>query len=239
MSVREKIVDLVLEKYVKEHSVLSFGTSHLAEEFAKKLALKIEQEEIKVKVVPTSTHIASILSEFEIASASLNDEEIDVAIEFADSVDHYFNFIKSDSVSLVRDKMIAQSAEELIVVAKENSFVRKLSGEIPVEVAVFGWKRTMHQLDKFGSARLRLHGKKPFKTETGHFVIDLLVDEIFSLDELHASTLLIPGVIETGLFIGYADRVILHNGRIQVKSRMDYSKQNNIEGKKLESSFTI
>ena len=41
----------------------------------------------------------------------------------------------------------------------------------------------------------------------------------------------IPGVLETGLFIGYADRVLLHNGKLDMLSRLDYSKQNKFSEK--------
>ena len=70
-----------------------------------------------------------------------------------------------------------------------------------------------------------------FKTETGHYVIDVNVDEIYSLEDLEFQAKDIPGVLETGLFIGYADRVLLHNGRLDMLSRLDYSKQNKLSSK--------
>ena len=42
-----------------------------------------------------------------------------------------------------------------------------------------------------------------------------------SLDDLEYQTKEIPGVLETGLFIGYADRIVLMDGKkITVKSRI-------------------
>ncbi len=240
MSLQEEIVDAIIQRYVSnEKTVLSFGTGELSEKFIKKIAFRVETEGLEIKIVPTSAHIAGILSEFNIPTTTLNESEIDLAIEFVDLADRHFNFIKRDSLSLVRDKMIAQSAEELIVVTKEKNYVKRLEGIIPFEITSFGWKRTLTQLEKFGDAFLRMHGATPFKTETNNYIIDVYIDEIFSLEEVEAQAKNAPGVIETGLFIGYADRILLHNGKIQVKSRMDFSRQNTIEKPELKSPFTI
>ena len=240
MSLREEIVDAILQRYLNSgKTVLSFGTGELSEKFIKKIAFKVENEGLDIKVIPTSAHIAGILSELNIPTTTLNESEIDLAIEFVDLVDRHFNFIKRDSLSLVRDKMIAQSAEELIVIAGEKDYVKKLDGIVPFEITSFGWKRTLTQLEKFGEATLRMQGAAPFRTETNNYMTDVFIDEIFSLDEIETQTKNVPGVIETGLFIGYADRILLHNGKIQVKSRMDYSRQNTIETPELRSPFTI
>ena len=231
-------MDLLVEKYIKPDSILAFGTSEDAETFLKKIALKLEDEEHRlqnVKVVPTSGHIGSILSSMEIPIADINEREIDVAIEFVDLVDRHFNYIKRDSLSLVRDKMIAQSAEEMIVIAKESDFVKRLSGKIPFEIAIFGWKRSLVQLSALGDAKLRKKGQNPFKTETSHYLVDVDVDEIYSLEDLEFQSKNIPGVLEAGIFVGYADRVILHGkSGLQVKSRMDYSKQDSVDEEESE-----
>jgi len=228
----EEIIDALVEKYIKPDSILSFGTSEEAEVFLKKVALKLHDPEHdleEVRVVPTSARIAEILSGMQVPIADINEKEIDVAVEFVDAVDTQFNFIKTDSTSIVRDKMIAQSAAEMIAIADEKDFVQMLSGKIPFEISVFGWKRTLVRLDALGEASLRMQGNSPYRTETSHYVVDVKVDEIYSLEELDYQAKNIPGVLETGLFIGYADRIILHgkNG-LRVKSRMDYSKQDTI-----------
>ncbi|MBN2066986.1 MAG: ribose 5-phosphate isomerase A [Candidatus Diapherotrites archaeon] len=228
MALKEETVEALIAKYISNNMVLAFGTGSHTEKFLKKLAFKIEDENLEISVVPTSKDIAGILSALEIQTASLNEREIDLAIEFADIVDPGFNYIKRDSSSFVRDKMVAQSAAELIVVTDQENYVKRLHGCIPFEICVFGWKRTLMQLEKLGEAKLRERKGRPFKTETNHYVVDVQVDEIYSLDELEFQAKDVPGVLETGLFIGYADRVLLHNGRLEMKSRLDYSKQNRL-----------
>jgi len=228
MALKEETLENLVSRYVSNNMVLSFGTSAESTRLAKKLALRAEEDNLDVSVVPTSNKIAEILEDLGIKTASVNEKEIDLAIEFADLVDRGFNYIKEESSSFVRDKMIAQSAAELIVVVEREKYGKTLSGWIPFEVCVFGWKRTLLQLEKLGKARLREKNNKPFKTETSHYVVDVKVDEIYSPEDLEFQAKDIPGVLETGLFLGYADRILLHNGSLQMLSRMDYSKQDSI-----------
>ena len=225
MALSENLVELLVDKYIKKGNVLSFGTSEMAEIFLKKVALKAEDEKLSFSVVPTSAKMAGMLTELGLEVVSLNDVEIDVAVEFVDQADNFFNFIKRDSHSLVRDKMIAQSAAELIIIAERKNLVARLHGKIPFEIAIFGWKRTVAQLEKLGRANIVLRDGKPAKTESNNYLAEVLVDRIYSLEDLEFQAKEIPGVLETGLFIGYADRMLLHNGHIEVKSRLDYTKQ--------------
>lgn len=215
------LIDELLKKYVKEKQVIAFGSSEHGERFAKKLALKMEAEGFKVKVVPTSARIAEICHEMYIPTTTLNDDEVDIAIEFVDLVNEDFDFIKRDSHSLVRDKMIAQSAAELIIVTEKKNYMKRWFGKIPFEVTQFGWKHSLIELEKFGKANLRKKLMQPYTTESGNYIIDVEIDEIFDLDELEIATKRIPGVLESGLFIGYADRVLLQDEKkIEMKSRI-------------------
>ncbi len=223
----EQVIERFILKYIDNGDVVSVGTSKAGEVFLKKLALALELEHIpldSIEFIPTSTSLAVIARQLGIPIVSINDREIDFAVEFVDQVDHQFNFVKRNSYSLVRDKMIAQSAHTLMVVAEEKNFVKKIRGKIPFEIAFFGWKRTVHQLEAFGHARLRADGEKKFKTETGHYIVDVECDQIFSLEDLEFKAKEIPGVLETGVFLGYADKVVLHDGTVRVLDRTDYSK---------------
>ena len=225
MKLNDELVEAIVDKYIKDKDVISFGTSKASEQLIKRIAIKIEEKNEKVCVVPSSLRMASIASELGLEIVTLDEKEVDVAIEFADYVDEQFNFVKMDASSLIKDKMIGQSAAELIVICEHDKFEKRLK-VIPFEVASFGWKRTEIQLGALGKAKLRKHNSKVFRTETGNYFIDVELDDIYSLDDIDYATKEIPGVIETGLFIGYADRILLHNGKeITVKSRLDYSKQ--------------
>jgi len=221
----DKHIEDFIVRYIKDGDVVSIGSSELGKKFIKKLALALEEEHIpidNVSFVPTSMQNAAIASSLGLPIADINDVEVDVAIEFVDQVDDNYNFVKRNSSSFVRDKMIAQSAGILIAITDEKNFVNKLKGTIPFEVATFGWKRTLNQLDTLGDAKRRMIGELPFKTETGHYVIDVKIDKIFSYDDLEFETKNIPGVLETGMFVGFADKIITHGKKIQLLSRTEF-----------------
>src|SRR3989344_6003351 len=178
----ETHIEGFIVRYIKDGDVVSVGSSDLGEKFLKSLALALHKEHIPInhiEFIPTSMRNATVASSMGIPIADINEKEIDVAIEFVDQVDQNYNFIKRNSLSLVRDKMIAQSAANLIVVTDEKNFVDRLRGTVPFEVSPFGWQRTQNQLDTYGRALRRGTNRIPFKTETGKYLIDVVFDSIF------------------------------------------------------------
>jgi len=221
MALDERVVEAIVERYLEKGMVLAVGTGHMNEVFLRQIALKAHEKGFDISIVPTSVKLAEIAASLKLKIASINDAEVDLAIEFADLVDADFNFISIDTTSLVRDKMVGQSAAEMIVIAEEKNYVKQLGGVIPFEVATFGAKHSLIRLDQFGKAKFRenANGDK-YLTETGHYIIDVEVDDVFDLDDLQFQTKEVPGVLESGLFIDYADRVLLHNGKIHLMSRI-------------------
>ena len=214
----------LLFKYVKRKQVVAVSNSAVGEQFCKKLALHAEQHNLQLSFIPTSFSMGKLLHSLHAAIASLNDKEIDLAFDFVDSVDEGFHFIKLHSTSLVRDKMIAVSAAELIVVAREESYGR-LSNVIPMEVVDFGVTKTLAQLENLGYPSLRVKENRPFKTETGNVLVDVVVDRVHALEDIETEAKDIPGVIETGLFLDYADRIVLQGERnLEVKSRLQHER---------------
>ncbi|MCX6800838.1 MAG: ribose-5-phosphate isomerase A [Candidatus Diapherotrites archaeon] len=213
-------VEVLLEKYIKNNSVVSFGTGQLNELFLKKLAIYAEKNNLKIKFVPTSHRLTELCSKLKIETVSLDDNDIDVAFDFVNMVDEDFNYISNETTSLIRDKMIAQNAGEMIVVCEDKNFVKKLCGKICLEVNPFAINKTLLQIMNLGEPKLRVNGEKPALSETGNYFVDIELDDIYSLDDLEFQAKNIPCVLETSVFIGYADRVVLHGDKVVVKSRM-------------------
>ena len=163
--------------------------------------------------MPSSTEAAETLADNEIEITSIDVEEIDLAIEFVSQLDKYLNFLKHESNSLVRDRMVIESAETVIVLAADKDYVDKLDKSIPLEVVPFGYHRTLIQLEQYGEAFMRKKNGKFYKTETGNYLIDLKPDPVFSYEDIDDLRKL-PGVIEVGLFRGLADEVLLYNGKL-------------------------
>ncbi len=221
MPLDERVVNAIVKRYIKKDTILSLGTGEMNEAFLRQIALHAMQKGLEIKFVPTSVKLAEIASSLKLKIASINDQEIDLAIEFADLVDKDFNFVSRQTHSLVRDKMVGQSAAEMLVIAEEKNYAEQIYGMIPYEVAVFGARHSLIRLDQFGKAsfRKKANGEK-FMTETGHYIIDVEFDRVFDIQDLEYETKEVPGVLESGLFIDYADRVLLHNGKIHLMSRI-------------------
>ncbi len=213
-------VEALLEKYIKPNTVVSLGTGPTNESFLKKLALYSLNNNLKLQAVPTSHTMALLCSQLKIPTVSLEDVEIDLAFDFVDQVDEDFNYISNETTSLIRDKMIAQDAAEMVVVCEEKDFVPRLNAPMCVEISTFSPKKTIAQLMNLGDPILRLSKGKPVMSETGHYFVDLKFDEIYELEDIDYQAKRIPGVLETSLFLGYADRVVLHGSTLIVKSRM-------------------
>jgi len=211
----------LLEKYVKDDTNISFGTGPLNQIFLKKLSLYITQNNLNIKVVPTSHTLGDLCAQLKIKTASLDDIEVDLAFDFVDQCDEDFNYISNETTSLVRDKMIAQEAAEFVIVCPEENFVNQLTYDISLEVCPFAINKTLLQVMSLGEPthKLKANGQ-PYLSETGNHFINVLIDEVYTVEDIEYMTKRIPGVLETSLFVGYADRVILSGSTLTVKSRM-------------------
>lgn len=200
-----KIVEK-FETFIKEGAIVAVGTSEQDTAFVDELVKLLVAKNKKVIFVATTSRQAAQLYNLGQQIISLSEREIDVAIEFSIQVDAYNNFIKRDTRSFIRDKMIAQSALNLVVVSRYQDVVEVIDKDVYVEISTFAWERTILNLQSFGFARVVKDTDDNFvKTETGHYLARITLDKNISLDDFEFSVKNIPGVLETGVFMGLAD----------------------------------
>src|SRR6266540_3642725 len=138
-------------------------------------------------------------------------EAIDLAIDGADEVDPKRNMIKGGGGAHFREKVVARSAAQVVIVVDESKLVPALGAKvpIPVEVHPFGWKQTKVVLEGLWcTATLRTVGDMPFLTDNGNYVLDCKFGPIAKPDKLEREINNVPGVLENGLFVGLADLVL-------------------------------
>lgn len=211
-----KIVEK-FETFVKEGAIVAIGTSENDAAFVDELVKILLSKNKKVVFVATTAKQATQLYNLGQQIVSLSEREIDVAVEFSNQVDTYNNFIKKDTRSFIRDKMIAQSALNLVVVSKYQDVVEIIDKDVYVEISSFAWERTILNLQSFGFARVVKDTDDNFiKTETGHFLARITLDRNISLDDFEYSVKNIPGVLETGVFIGLADIFFIIDAHDQI-----------------------
>ena len=137
---------------------------------------------------------------------------IDVTIDGADQVDPQLNLIKGGGGALLKEKVVAAAARQLIIVVDHTKCVPVLGKTfpLPVEVVPFGWGSTARQIEALGyKATLRRQDGHIFKTEAGHYILDMQIERIDNPADLDVQLNAVPGVVETGLFVGRTDILIV------------------------------
>jgi ribose 5-phosphate isomerase A len=200
-------------EFVKDGMVVGLGTGSTAKHLVIALGEKVLAG-MKLYGVPTSHETAELAKRYGI---SLIDTEntwtIDVAIDGADQVDPQFNLIKGGGGALLKEKIVAASAKQFIVLVDHTKRVPVLGHPfpLPIEVVPFGWGSTARAIAAItnGKVVLRERNGQAFQTEAGHFIVDVHVAQIDQPRDLEAQLNKIPGIVETGLFVGRTDLLIV------------------------------
>ena len=136
---------------------------------------------------------------------------IDVNVDGADEVSAGLDLIKGGGAAHAREKIVNYAAARNVIIVDSSKMSGRLGEKwpIPIEVLPFAHLATRAHLEKHGAPALRVKDGAIVRTDAGNVIYDLRVaplDDPGALDRvLHA----IPGVVETGLFVGRADRVLV------------------------------
>ncbi len=143
---------------------------------------------------------------------------LDLVIDGADEFDSYHNLIKGGDGALLQEKMTARSAARFIVITDASKNVERLGVfPLPVEVVQFAWETTLWHIWRALDANKidcneinwRMAGDKVFTTDEGHHIMDLDLKSIANPTALDNALQSVAGVVETGLFVGMANAVIM------------------------------
>ena len=200
-------------EFIRDGMVVGLGTGSTAKHLLKAMGEQVRAGR-KVRAVPTSQETAALARESGIPLIDTEDRwEIDVAIDGADQVDPGFNLIKGGGGALLKEKIVVASAKHFIVMVDYTKQVSVLGGPfpLPIEVIPFGWGNTAREIEALTKSRVVLRNRNgvPFKTEAGHLIVDVHIDRIDRPGELETALNLIPGVVETGLFVGRTNTLIV------------------------------
>ncbi|AZN41250.1 ribose-5-phosphate isomerase RpiA [Paenibacillus albus] len=198
-------------EYVHDGMIVGLGTGSTAYWVIQKLGERMKNG-LKIKAVATSNQSELLAKELEIPFVPLSEiGEIDLTIDGADEVDDEWNLIKGGGGALLREKIIATASKELIIIADESKVVKKLGQfPLPVEIVQFGYELTLCKLASYGCiTHLRMQEEERFITDNGNYIVDCAFGQIERASDLHAALNMIPGVVENGLFINLATKVII------------------------------
>jgi ribose 5-phosphate isomerase A len=208
--------------FIKQDMLIGLGTGTTVYWLLKELG-KRKKEGLNFTTVCTSLQTQTVLKEEGIEYLSLDDvDRLQLAIDGADEVDVYGNLIKGGGGALLQEKIVEANCDELIIIVDEKKDVQTLGKfPLPVEVITFGWKQVQQKIQNTYNivASLRQKENKPFITDHQHYILDCYFNAIKNPHQLNIDLHLIPGVVETGLFVGMATKIITgySNGDIKEK----------------------
>ena len=115
--------------------------------------------------------------------------------------------IKGGGGALLREKLIAEASERVVIAIDESKRVARLGAfPLPVEVLPFGWRRQADFLAELGARARRRQGEngRPFRSDNGHYILDCAFGRIEDAASLAREIKARSGVIEHGLFLDLA-----------------------------------
>ncbi|WP_043342260.1 ribose-5-phosphate isomerase RpiA [Belnapia moabensis] len=198
---------------VEPGMLIGLGSGSTAALVVEALAARLGQG-LRIKGgVPTSEGTAALARRLGLPLAELDEHPLDLAIDGADEVEQgSFALLKGRGGALLREKMVATASRRLVIVVDEGKLVPRLGrGVLPVELVDFGRRATLARLAALGlnpALRQEKDGR-PFRSDGGHLIADCATGPIADAAALDRALHAIPGVVETGLFLGLAPKVLV------------------------------
>ncbi len=211
----EQLKKIAAEKATEEvrnGMVVGLGTGSTVYYALLKLG-KMVRDGLNIIGIPTSDGTEKIAIEQNIPLSTLAAHPtIELTIDGADEVDAHLNLIKGGGAALVREKIIANASKRILIVVDESKVSRVLGSSfaLPVEIVRFGWEATQREVNKIcGKSDLRGGIENPLITDNGNYILDCPFDGIPEPEKVELQLNNIPGVVENGIFVDRADKVII------------------------------
>jgi ribose 5-phosphate isomerase A len=202
-----------------EHGMrLGLGTGSTARHFVDLLGERV-RDGLMVTGVPTSEATRAQAEQCGITLTTLDETpELDLTVDGADEVDPALNLVKGGGGALLREKIVAAASDRMTVIVDTTKWVDTLGRyPLPIEVMTFGLGATRNAIAKVLQSagcpaelvlRKAANGLA-FVTDGGHWIVDAKCQRIPDVGRLATDLSGIPGVVEHGLFIGLASKVVL------------------------------
>lgn len=198
---------------IQDGMLVGLGTGSTAAFFIEALSKRC-REGLKISALATSQQSTLQAQHLGIPLEDPNTiTSLDITVDGADEIDHHKNMIKGGGGALLREKLLARSSQEMIVIVDETKLVDHLGTHpLPVEIARFVYQSTLERLKAEGyHGVLRLtREEEPYLTDNDNYIFDIqyskpILDPTKEQERLKSIT----GVIETGLFFHIAGRVLV------------------------------
>ncbi len=215
-----------VEDNVKQNMILGIGSGSTVVYAVKAIAEINKNNELNLKCIPTSFQSHQLIVENGLTLVTLDQyPEIDLDIDGADEIDKSLNLIKGGGGCLVQEKIIASSSKKLVIIAdytkKSEVLGENWRNGVPIEVIPLAYVPIMKRLERLGGTPiLRMAQAKagPVVSDNGNFIIDVDFGKIENPSELNIKLLQIPGVVDSGFFLGMTSKAYigLKDGKVEI-----------------------
>ena len=199
-------------KEVKNHMILGLGSGSTVNYFIHALAERVKAENMEITTVSTSTKSRELAEKLGIKVTDFNlISYVDLTIDGADEVTRNLEAIKGGGGSLLYEKLVAMASKKVIFVVHGEKVVERLGAfPLAIEIVPF-YKEKVFEIfkEKGYHPSYRLKDGKLFVTDGANHIIDLHLEKIENPKKLHDELKAMAGVIETGLFLNIAKKVIV------------------------------
>ena len=199
--------------FVEDGMIVGLGTGSTSLFMVGLLAEKVAAG-LKIQAVATSEAIAAEARRQGIALVEEypNFQRVDLTLDGADEADGEGRLIKGGGGALLREKLVATASTRLVIMIDESKRVHQLGEKwpVPVEVVPFGWARLHKRIEDLGAqVQLRQKDGHPFHTDQGNYIFDCRFGPMEQPEKIHAALIQLTGVVETGLFLGLTNTLVI------------------------------
>ncbi|KAL0118903.1 hypothetical protein PUN28_009496 [Cardiocondyla obscurior] len=205
-----------VNEYVQNDTAIGIGSGSTVVYAVERLAERVKEEGLSVVCIPTSFQARQLILDNHLTLGDLEiHPQLDCAIDGADEVDNNLNLIKGGGACLLQEKIVASCAKRLIIIADYTKISQRLGEHykkgIPIEVVPMAYVPVQRKIENTygGTVKLRMAIAKagPVITDNGNFILDWhFPQDLTCLNKSNNEISLIPGVVETGLFLNMAEK---------------------------------
>lgn len=155
---------------------------------------------------------------------------LDITVDGADEVAPNLDMVKGRGGAFVRERIVAAASRRQVILVGPEKLVAALgeAGAIPVEIIPMGLGPCLRRLKQIGvrpELRRGADGTRPFVSDNGNLILDVRLAtplaDTAAARAFEAEVRSIPGVVDTGLFLGTAETVLVGHpdGRVDTRTR--------------------
>lgn len=195
----------------------------------KRLAQRVQEECLQLRCIPTSFQARQLIQHGLVLSDLETNPRIDVTIDGCDEADDALTLIKGGGGCQTQEKVVASYSNKFVVIAdyrKASSKLGQAWDYVPIEVLALAYRPLMARIEeqlgghcevneiwsmRIGIALFQVRMAKakagPVVTDNGGMIVDWYWDKKSqrSWRDVESALHGMPGVVETGLFVGMAD----------------------------------